>query len=230
MPRLIIGAGIALLVLRNTQALLLRWTQSRGVMPLFWNFDKDEIGMLVALDPSRKDPRILFKPRANSWRKLPGRLKDMPSVYDVNQPEFRGQSVAAIIHSDTLWLLKREPHVAGQSAENDPNDFRLLRLGLDGGKPVVIPLRYDVPASVRNPGMGSGTDLERPVINQGSLGATPKGLLFAGAGMGYTNGIHFIQGIPRSGGAASALLYITWNDINMWLARNKPAEIAPTIR
>ncbi|MCP5534089.1 MAG: hypothetical protein H7A49_14605 [Akkermansiaceae bacterium] len=57
-----------------------------------------------------------------------------------------------------------------------------------------------------------------------------KGLLFAGAGMGYTNGIHFIQGIPRSGGAASALLYITWNDINMWLARNKPAEIAPTIR
>ena len=203
-------------------------TQNRGEMPLLWKFDKDAIGMLVALDPARKDPRIVFKPLAGSGRDLPGKLKETPSVYDGAKPEFRGQSTAAIVYGGKLWILRRQPYVAGKSAENDPNDFRLLRLDLDGGEPVVIPLRYDVPASVRKPGMGGATDLDRPVMNQGSLGATPKGLLFAVSGMGYTNGIHFIQGIPRSGGEASALLYIGWDDINAWLAKNTPQSVKTT--
>ncbi|MEO8616618.1 MAG: hypothetical protein ABI600_15855 [Luteolibacter sp.] len=202
-------------------------SQSRGEMPLHWNFDKDAIGSLVALDPAKMDPRLIFKPITGSGRNLPGKLKEMPSVYDGAKPEFRGQCIAAIVYGGHLWILKRQPSVGGKSAEKDPNDFRLLRLNLDGGTPVVIPLRYDVPVSFRMQKDGRASGLERPVINQQSLTATQKGLLFAISGKGYLTGVYFDRGIPTRGGPASALLYITWDDINAWLAKNAPESAKP---
>jgi hypothetical protein len=196
-------------------------------MPLHWLFDEDTIGILVALDPAKADPLLIFKPIVGSDWDLQKKLKKMPSVYDGARPEFRGQSIAAIVYGGNLWILKHKPYVPGKSAENDPNDFCLLRLDLHGGKPLVIPLRYDVPASVRKPGNGSGSDLEHPIINPQSLTATPKGLLFAVSGKNYATGTYFDPRIPTGGGPASALLYITWDDINAWLAKNAPTPAKP---
>jgi hypothetical protein len=100
-------------------------------------------------------------------------------------------------------------------------------MDLNGGEPIVIPLRYDVPEDIRKLKDRFGKNLERPTINFESLTATSKGLFFSGSG--YNN--HFRCGMSPwgriYGDDVPALLYITWDDINAWLAKNAPKAAQP---
>jgi len=69
--------------------------------------------------------------------------------------------------------------------------------------------------------------LDFPVINIRSLTATPKGLFFASSGYGYG---HWGNGDQALGGEpAPVLLYITWDEINTWLAKNAPEAGKPAL-
>jgi hypothetical protein len=166
--------------------------QTRGEMPLYW-FGYDETIQLVAVfDPTQEKPRLLFKPHMPHLN-FPKTWKDERPVYD-----------------------NRRPDVAGQTERNDPQAFRLVRMDLSGGEPVVIPLRYQVPESIQSLGNGqpreSRPDLKRPIIDSRSLIATSKGLFFA----------------PETDADLTpALFYITWDDINAWLAKNAPEFAKP---
>jgi len=191
--------------------------RTRGEMPLYWNFADKQVKLLVAMDPARKEPRLLI---GTGGSKKNGKWPHSPPIYKPGNPAFRGQCIAPIVYRGGLWLLKREPDIPGETEKHGPNDLRLVKLGLDGGKPVVVPLRYDVPAEIRKLG-GEESSLERPIINILSLTATPTGLFFASSG--YPNayiGCTHCGGILSGGQRAPVLLYITWADIDAWLAKN----------
>jgi hypothetical protein len=200
--------------------------QPKGDMPLYWKSSLGEsIETLVAFDPSQDQPLLLFKPESG----MPERWKDVNPIHDRSRPEYRGPFVAPIVHGGKLWLLKRESDLPGRSEKNGPNDFRLVSVPLRGGEPKVIPLRYDVSESLRKLGNDGNQNLERPVINPLSMTATPTGLFFAPAGIWYGAGVHKFDGLPSGGYPTPVLFYITWDDINAWLAKNahespKPAS------
>jgi hypothetical protein len=189
--------------------------QNRGEVPLYW-FGYDETIQLVAVfDPTQEKPRLLFKPNMPHLN-FPETWKDERPVYDNRRPEFLGTPIGVIGHGGKIWLLKREVDVAGQTERNDPQAFRLVRMDLNGGEPVVIPLRYQVPESIQALGNGQPRegrrDLKRPIIDSRSLIATSKGLFFA----------------PETDSDLTpALFYITWDDINAWLAKNAPESPKP---
>jgi len=194
--------------------------QARGEMPLYWQFDEESVQLLAAFDPELEQPRLLFRPTNTFLWGLPDLWKDVKPVHDSSRPEFRGQCIAAIVHEGCLWLLKREADELGASEKNGPDDFRLVRAGLDGGEPVVIPLRYDVPESIRNLGENEQSSLQRPIINGLSLTATRAGLFFATSGYDYGRGTSYVNGIPAGGMRCPVLLHINWEDIHAWLAKN----------
>ena len=133
------------------------------------------------------------------------------------------ESIAPIVHAGFLWILGLEPRIPGRDERYGPNDFRLLRLGLDGGEPVVIPLRLDVPASMFTAKKGDrviGPML--PIINERSFTATPQGLVFAlvvspsGADTDFQRSV-----TSKTGKYISPLLFhITWDEIHAWLGKN----------
>jgi hypothetical protein len=200
--------------------------QMRGEMPVCWvgknDMDGGGIHYLVVFDPSREQPRLIFK--AAGWgRNLPEMWKDVSPLHDVAKPGFQGQFIAAIVHEGFLWLLKREAEAPVEFEKNDPQGFRLVRVGLDGGRAITIPLSYQVSDSIRrlfkNGGSSEEHSLERPVINIRSLTATPRALFFAPSGY---NDARWTGDRLQAGGYAPALLYITWDDIHAWLAKNAP--------
>ncbi|MEO8616859.1 MAG: hypothetical protein ABI600_17085, partial [Luteolibacter sp.] len=198
--------------------------QPKGDMPLYWKASLGEsIETLVAFDPSQDQPLLLFKPHSG----LPERWKDANPIHDRSRPEFLGPFVVPIVHDGKLWLLKREADIPGRSEKNGPNDFRLTCVPLRGGDPKVIPLQYDVPENLRKLGNDGNQNLERPVINPLSMTATPMGLFFAPAGIWYGAGVHRFDGLPSGGYSTPVLFYITWDDINAWLAKNAPESIKP---
>jgi hypothetical protein len=159
---------------------------------------------------------------------VPKNWKNMRPVYDCRRPEFLGQWISIIFYNGHLWLLKREAEQAAKFELNDPQAFRLVRMDLNGGEPIVIPLRYDVAEDIRKLEDGSKRNLERPIINYESLTATSKGLFFAGSRHNYK----FTYGMSSSWGRipsadVPALLYVTWDDINAWLAKNAPETAKP---
>ena len=66
--------------------------------------------------------------------------------------------------------------------------------------------------------------LDRPTVNGRSLTATPKGLFFASSGY---DGARISGGRIWAGDLAPVLLYITWDDIHAWLAKNAPESAKP---
>lgn len=197
--------------------------QSKGDMPLYWNIR--EIGMndgarsLLAFDPALEQPRLLIKSPSG----MPARWKDVKPVFDRNRPELLGQFLSPIVYGGKLWILKREADVPGRSQKDGPNDFRLVCAGLEGGECAVIPLRFEVSEEIRKLVEADKKILERPVINPLSLTATPKGLFFTPAGLGYGSGVHPFGGIPSGGRPSPVLFYVTWTDIHAWLEKNAPA-------
>lgn len=200
---------------------------SKGEMPLLFFYNRT-IQFLAAMDPAHEQPRLLFKGRYGD-QYVPKNWKDMRPVYDCLRPEFLGQWISITFYNDHLWLLKREPEHAAKFELHDPQAFRLVRMDLNGGKPTVIPLRYVVPEDIRKLEDGSKTSsLERPIINYESLTPTSKGLFFAGGRSDYS----FTHGRSSSwgrvlGADVPALLYVTWDDINSWLAKNAPESAKP---
>jgi hypothetical protein len=197
---------------------------SKGEMPLLLFYDHG-IQFLAALDPTLEQPRFLFQgPLGDEY--VPKNWKNMRPVYDLRRPEFLGNWIAIIVSQGHIWLLKREYGDIRYDSD-DPQAFRLVRMDLNGGEPIVIPLRYDVPEDIRKLKDRFGKNLERPTINFESLTATSKGLFFSGSG--YNN--HFRCGMSPwgriYGDDVPALLYITWDDINAWLAKNAPKAAQP---
>jgi hypothetical protein len=190
--------------------------QTRGELPIYWFGYKETIQLIAVLDPSKEQPRLLCKPTLPHLN-FPETWNDVRPLYDNGRPEFLGTPVGVICHDGKIWLLKREADVVGQTEKNDPQAFRLVRMDLNGGEPVVIPLRYEVPESVRalwkvQP-PENRCDLERPIIESHSLIATTIGFFFA----------------PETDSHLTPnLFYITWDDINAWLAKNalEPAKPA----
>ena len=132
------------------------------------------------MDPGSGKPRMMFSSAGAHFAPgLPEFWKNVRPVYDYNAQEFLGQSIAAIVHAGYLWILRMEPRVPGAGENYGPNDFRLLRLGLDGGKPVVIPLRSDVSPDMLTAEVDGKLRQMLPMINERSFTATPHGLVFA---------------------------------------------------
>ncbi|MEY3897013.1 MAG: hypothetical protein RLZZ214_2534, partial [Verrucomicrobiota bacterium] len=195
--------------------------QMRGEVPLYWNATREEgIACLVAFDAAREQPRLLFKSKRAAGD-LPELWKDVNPLYDATKPEFRGAFVAAVAHGGYLWLLRREPEELQKFEKNDPNAFRLVRVGLDGSEAVSMPLRYEVPEAMRNLALVHGkkelSSLDHPVVNVRSFTATSKGLFFASSGYG---GLRWSGGRGWGGDLAPVLLYITWDEINAWMTKN----------
>lgn len=195
--------------------------QMRGEMPLYWNATREEgIACLVAFDPAREQPRLVFK-SSKAAEDLTEIWKDVNPLYDATKPEFRGAFVAAVAHDGYLWLLRREIEEPQKLEKNDPNAFRLVRVGLDGSEALTIPLRYEVPEAIRTLAktgfQKEQASLDRPVINVRSLTATTKGLFFASSGNG---GLTWSGGRATGGDLAPVLLYVTWEDIHAWLGKN----------
>ena len=193
--------------------------QTGGEFPIYWQVDDKGINFLLAFDREREQPQLIFKPQKRSLWDLPKGWRKIKPIYDRTRPEFQGQFISAIAHGGHLWLLRREPEKVGSSELNGPEDFRLVRIGLDGGEPIVIPLRYEVPQSIRELGDSEQSSLERPVINCLSLTATESALFFGGSGYRYGGGTYKHDGIPAGGDPCPALLYIKWDEINDWLER-----------
>ena len=195
--------------------------QMRGEIPLYWNARREEqIACLLAFDPAREQPRLVFKSNKGA-EDLPEFWKDVNPLYDAAKPEFRGAFVAAVAYGGYLWLLRREIEEPQKFEINDPNAFRLVRVGLDGSEALTMPLRYEVPEEIRKLAktgqQKEQTSLDRPVINVRSLTATPKGLFFASSGNG---GLTWSGGRAMGGDLAPVLLYVTWEDIHAWLGKN----------
>ncbi|MEO8616619.1 MAG: hypothetical protein ABI600_15860 [Luteolibacter sp.] len=206
--------------------------QMRGELPVYWgvgnNMEGYGIHFLVVFDPSREQPRLILR-SAKGAGKLPEMWKNVQPLCDVTKPEFQGQFIAAIVHGGYLWLLKREAEVSAEVEKNDPEGFRLIRVGLSDGKAVSIPLSYQVPESIRKLGKGDQANdrssLERPIINVRSLTATPRALFFASSG--YGPDCRWYGDQLNAGDLAPVLLYITWEDISAWLAKNAPESAKP---
>lgn len=195
--------------------------QMRGEIPLYWNATREEgIACLLAFDPAREQPCLVFKSNKGA-EDLPEIWKDVNPLYDAAKPEFRGAFVAAVAHGGYLWLLRRELEEPQKFEKNDPNAFRLVRVGLDGSEVLTVPLRYEVPEEIRKlPKTGQQKEqasLDRPVINVRSLTATTKGLFFASSGNG---GLTWSGARAIGGDLVPVLLYVTWEDIQAWLAKN----------
>jgi hypothetical protein len=206
--------------------------QIRGDRPIAWRFhDSDErIDFLATLDPASGKPRMIFCSGYAHWAPgLPEFWKGVQPVYDYKRKEFLGSSIAPIIHAGYLWILRFEPRISGEKNRPGPNDFRLVRLGLDGGDPVVIPLRLDVPASMLSAKTGDrvvGPML--PVINKESFAATPHGLVFAllASRSGIVN-MNYEWEFQTGKYVSPLLFHITWDDIHAWLAKNAPQAPKP---
>jgi hypothetical protein len=201
--------------------------QSRGEMPLYWNHSVEGIDHLIAFDPAREQPRLVLKSK-RSGRDLPEIWRDIRPEQDGSKPEFQGVFIASIVHGGRLWILKRERGEAGRFDDDDPNAFRLVRVGLDGGKAVVIPLRYEVPEAIRmlvkSDEQAKRASLDKPVINMRSLTATPGGLFFASSGYEH---LHWYGDRANGGNLAPVLLHVRWEEIHAWLAKNAPESVAP---
>jgi hypothetical protein len=203
----------------------------RGEIPLYWKFRDEEIEYLVACDPSKEQPDAVFRSGSN-WRNDPQFWINVNILSGTAAPELRGKFIAAIVHGGKLWMLKREPEVPGKYEKVDPEGFRLVRCGLDGKGAVSIPLHYDVPEAIRKLAKRDDLDnyqnerasLDRPTVNARSLTATPKGLFFASSGDEY---VSWSGGRASGGDLAPVLLYITWDEINAWLAKNAPEPAKP---
>lgn len=200
--------------------------QMRGDMPIYWVPEYDMvrgIRYLVVFDPESDQPRLIFK-SIKGAKELPAMWNDVKPLYDVSRPEFQGQFIAPIVHDGVLWLLKREVEKPAEFVKNDPEAFSLVRVGLDDDKVVTIPLTYQVSASIRQMEQKLKREqrsLDRPIINERSLTATPSALFFASSGFGYGK---FTWKGDRlwTGDLVPMLLYITWDDINAWIAKNAP--------
>ena len=171
--------------------------QMRGEMPLYWTCMSDwnstgegSIDCLVAFDPAHEQPRLVFK-SSKASNELPEIWKGVNPVCDVTKPEFSGPFVAAVTHGGYLWLLRRETEEPGTFLKNDPNGFRLVRVGLEGSTAVTIPLRYEVPEAIRKLAITKDqsdydkalASLDRPVVNIRSLTATSKRTIFRLVGL-----------------------------------------------
>ena len=200
--------------------------QSRGGMPLAWHFSDydEEIRYLAAFDPATGKPRMIFCSDYAHWAPgLPEFWQGVKPVYDYRKPEFLGESVTAIVHDGFLWILGMQPRLPGVDERYGPNDFRLLRLGLDGGEPAVIPLRMEVPASMLTAKLGDRViGPMKPIVNERSFTATPHGLVFALVSSPSGVDSYFIRALTsRTGRYVSPLLFhVSWDEINAWLAKH----------
>ncbi|MEO8613551.1 MAG: hypothetical protein ABI600_00295, partial [Luteolibacter sp.] len=189
--------------------------QTRGEMPLYWYGYDETIQLLAVFDPAREQPHLLIKPTMPHLN-FPEAGKDVRPVYDSRRPEILGTPIGVIGHGGKIWLLKREVDVAGKNEKNDPQAFRLVRMDLNGGDPVVIPLKYQASESIKLLDNGQPQerrrDLKRPVIDSRSLIATSKGLFFAP---------------EMDADLTPVLFYITWDEVNAWLATNPPDPLKP---
>lgn len=201
--------------------------QMRGEMPAYWASDYDKergggIRYMLVFDPTRDKPHLIFKSKSNG-ETIPQMWRNTEPLHDASKPEFHGTLIAPIFHGGYLWLLKREPEEPTKIVKNDPEGLRLIRLDLDGGKAVTVPLTYRVPESIQKLEFSEQPEerrsLRRPVINSRSLAATPKGLFSAPCGF---DGIRFAGDFLWAGDVAPVLLYITWDDIHAWISKNAP--------
>jgi len=205
--------------------------QMRGEIPLYWHFAYQGIESLVACDPAKEQPDVVLR-SGRKWQHYPQHWNNVNVISDTAAPEFRGKFIAAIVHGGKLWMLKREPEVPEKFEKNDPDGLRLVRCGMDGKQAVSIPLHYDVPEAIRALGRGKYflCSLDKPTINARSLTATPKGLFFASSGYeasSFESGLVWSDGRASGGDPVPVLLYITWDDINAWLAKNAPEPAQP---
>jgi hypothetical protein len=200
--------------------------QTRGDLPLAWQFADyaERIDYLATLDPASGKPRMIFCSDFAHWAPgLPEFWKGVKPVYDYKEDVFVGESIAPIVHAGFLWILGLEPRLPGVDQRYGPNDFHLIRLGLDGGEPVVIPLRMEVPASMLTAKKGDrviGPML--PIINERSFTATPQGLVFALVVSPSSADTNYQRSVTsKTGSYISPLLFhISWDEIHAWLAKH----------
>ncbi|MFT3990074.1 MAG: hypothetical protein QM680_01570 [Luteolibacter sp.] len=193
--------------------------QPRGEVPLYWDFSFGQVHYLVAFSPNQDQPILIFKASHKNW--LPKAWQEIAPMYDLSKPEFEGEPIAAIVHDHQMWFLMRAPYKPGRSVKNDPQGFRLLRMSLDRNEIVTIPLNYALPKPILGLERDGEKPFERPLINPRSLTATSKALFFAASGYELPR---MTGGPPDCGAPVPALLYITWDDINAWIAKNAPAQ------
>jgi len=190
--------------------------ESRGEMPLYWHHYNEITQFLGVFDPDREQPRLILKATQAHLDGHPEFWNHVKPLYDNQRPELLGEPLGFACAGGRIWMLKRQLNILGVSDKNDPQAFRLVRLDKNGGEPVVIPLRYTLPESVRKLGTnrmptGEGT-LDRPMIDRRSLTANSKGLFFSP---------------EMEGDLTPVLFYITWDDVNAWLAKNAPESATP---
>ena len=207
--------------------------QARGGMPLAWHFSDydEEIRYLAAFDPATGKPRMIFCSDFAHWAPgLPEFWKGVKPVHDYRKKEFLGESITAIVHEGFLWILGLEPRIAGSDERYGSNDFRLLRIGLDGGETKVVPLRMETTPSMLTARMGDRViGPMRAIINERSFTATPHGLVFAlvasptGADTSFTRAL-----TADTGRYVSPLLFhIEWREIQAWLEKSASDAAKP---
>lgn len=198
------------------------FAQIRGDKTLYWCHgyyaNKPRLDYMYLFDASQNKPQVIFRSYAAN---LSPALKKVRPLYHFGKPEFKGELLGAVVAKGYLWLLKREPENLQKYPKRDPNEFRLLRLNLDGSGSRTIPLSYQLNEEMVSMSSSLTPDSQKsmqvPILNSKSLTPTPKGLFFTSFGHEHT---HSYGDYSVPGTQSPMLLYLTWDEIDAWLNKN----------